>query len=250
MRATAIITDLVRGLLSAGGEIVTGMAVRAIERSGTGRVLRNGEGRRIAARQVVVTAGKWLGQFLPEAGLLKTVASPLLVVYPAVTDRHFVRMTPFVEKSVNHISHEVDGRRYSLIGGGYFADPEDKASVARATQELKEMAARVFPRLAEAELVESYLGYKTEIVPEAGERNYQYFMREVDEHVWAAVSGKFSLAFSLAVNLFQRITGEKPGGIVRQAPEASAVPFIGPTRHGSIVVPYRNSENTGIKEEK
>ena len=43
------------------------------------------------------------------------------------------------------------------------------------------MAGTVFPKLREANALETYLGYKTEIVAKSGERDYQYFIREVDE---------------------------------------------------------------------
>lgn len=210
MQATAIITDLVRSLIGAGGEVVTGAEVERIEKGGAGRrvITRGGT---IEARTVIVAAGKWLGRFLGNATDVKVVASPLLVTYPSVTDTNFVRMTPFVEKSVNHLHHRVDGRTYSLIGGGYFDDPNDPVAVARAKARLMAMADTVFPRLREATAIETYLGYKTEIVAKSGERNYQYFIREVDEGIHAVVPGKFSLAFSLAVNAYKRITGEAPG---------------------------------------
>ncbi len=236
MRACAIITDLTRGLLGAGGDIMTGTEVEHIEkRGGTSRIHTKG-GHAIEIHTVILAAGKWLGRFLPRAGDVKVVASPLLVAYPAVADRNFVRMTPFVEKSINHLHHGVDGRAYSLIGGGYFADTDDKTAVARSHDKLKEMAGKVFPKLDDAEVLGSYLGYKTEIVAKSGERNYQYFIREVDERVFAVVPGKFSLAFSLAVNTFKRLTGEAPATDIKVSKdEQAAARYVGLPRHAQLV---------------
>jgi hypothetical protein len=183
----------------------------------------------------VVAAGKWLGRFLPQSENVKVVASPLLIVYPAVTDHNFVRMTPFVEKSLNHLHHEIDGRVYSVIGGGYWADPDDPAAVERATTKLIEMARRVFPRFAEADIVETYQGYKTEIVAKSGERNYQYFIRDVGDGVHIVVPGKFSLGFSLAVNTYQRIVGRPARGSVQLASVEAARPYVGVARHAAMV---------------
>jgi hypothetical protein len=189
----------------------------------------------VEAKTVILSAGKWMGQLLPRATDIKIVGSPLLVAYPAVTDRHFARMTPFVERSVNHLHHEIDGRRYSVIGGGYFADPSDPASVERARTKLRQMAEKVFPKLRHATVLESYLGYKTEIVAHAGERNYQYIMREVEESVHAVIPGKFSLGFSLAVNLFKNLTGTAPGQQVKLASREKTDALVGPMLHGAIV---------------
>ncbi len=236
MRAERIITDLTRSLLGAGGDIMTNTQVLDMERDGKGVLLHcAGAQTRISARRVIFAAGKWLGHFLPQKEDLKVVASPLLVVYPAMSTRHFVRMTPFVERSINHIWHEVDGARYSLIGGGYYADPEDPAAVARAKEKLLQMARSVFPGLAEAQLVESYLGYKTEIIPKTGERNYQYFIRQVDDDVWAVVPGKFSLAFSLAVNVFKKLTGEVPSRKIKLEKADVTAAYVSKTRHAALV---------------
>ncbi len=236
MRAHRIIADLARALLGAGGKIFTRMEVENIERLPNGEMMVHGAGNGIRAGKVVVSAGKWLGRFLPRSDSVSVVASPLLVAYPAVSEHHFVRMTPFVEKSVNHIWHEVEGRCYSLIGGGYFADPNDPQAVARAIEDLRRMAAKVFPALKEAEFVQGYLGYKTEVVPKSGERNYQYFIRQAQENVWAVVPGKFTLGFSLALDAFRKITGEEPSRAVRLAPVEAARPHLDFTRHARIVI--------------
>jgi hypothetical protein len=235
MRATAIISDLVGSLLGAGGEVRTSAEVELLEKTGGSIVNVHTSAGALAARAVILAAGKWLGRFLPCAADVKVVASPLIVASPAVSDRNFVRMTPFVEKSVNHLHHCIDGHRYSLIGGGYFADPNDPAAVLRASERLLSMARNVFPRLHEAEIIETYLGYKTEIVAKNGERNYQYVIREVDEGVHAVIPGKFSLAFSLAVNAFKRLTGEEPAKDIRLAEQSPAPPHVGLTRHATLI---------------
>ena len=236
MRATSIITDLAASLLGAGGDIRTGTEVERLEKTGRGRRLVLKGGQTIDAGTVILAAGKWLGRFLSHAEDVKVMASPLLVTYPAVAKRNFVRMTPFVEKSVNHLHHEIDGRTYSLIGGGYFADPNDPVAVARAGDKLKEMASKVFPALEKADVQETYLGYKTEIVAKSGERNYQYLIRDVDDGVIAILPGKFSLGFSLAVNLYKRLLGDEPHRDLKLASPEVVAPYIGATRHAGLVL--------------
>lgn len=235
MRAPAIISDLVGSLLGAGGEVRTGAEVERLEKRGGTIVNVHTSAGAVAARTVILATGKWLDRFLPCAADVRVVASPLIVASPAVSDRNFVRMTPFVEKSVNHLHHSVDGHCYSLIGDGYFADPGDPGAVTRASERLLATARNVFPRLHEVEIVETYLGYKTEIVAKGGERNYQYFIREVDEGVHAVIPGKFSLAFSLAVNAFKRLTGEEPGKKIWPAGQEVAQPYLGLTRHADLI---------------
>ncbi len=61
------------------------------------------------------------------------------------------------------------------------------------------MAKSVFPGLKTAQVAETYVSYKTEIVAQGKERNYQYQLREIADNTYIALPGKFSLAFSLAV---------------------------------------------------
>jgi hypothetical protein len=235
MRATVIVGDLVRSLLGAGGEVRTGTEVERIETGVGVNVTLHSSAGTLTAHNIILATGKWLGRFFPRADDVRVVASPLVVASPAVADKNFVRMTPFVEKSVNHLHHSVEGHRYSLIGGGYFADPNDPAAIKRTCERVVAMAQNVFPRFCEAEIVETYLGYKTEIVAKGGERNYQYYIREVDNGVRAVIPGKFSLAFSLAVNAFKRMTGEAPAKHLRLAEQGLARSYVGLTRHAALI---------------
>lgn len=96
-------------------------------------------------------------------------------------------------------------------------------------------------------MLESYLGYKTEIVAQSGERNYQYLVREVDDGVFAVVPGKFSLAFSLAVNMFKRLTGEVPAVDLKLKAAAEIKPYIGLTKHAALVKTF-NKKKTATQE--
>jgi glycine/D-amino acid oxidase-like deaminating enzyme len=234
MRAAWIISDLIRSFLGAGGEVKTGTAVEQVVRVGKAARLETAVGS-IEANTVIVAAGRWLGGFLKHAEGVKVVSSPLLVVYPAVSKTNFVRMTPFVEKSINHLNHEINGLSYSLIGGGHFADPEDAEAVARASERLLAMARTVFPNIAGAKVLEAYLGCKTEIVPRRGERNYQYFIRKVNDGMFILLPGKFSLAFSLAVNAYKRLIGEEPARHIRLAREADSLSNSYLMRHAALV---------------
>lgn len=235
MRATAIINALVRSFLGSGGKIETAEEVTDIETEQGGKVLRTKSGGMIEAGKVIVAGGRWTQKFLGQDTNIKVVASPLLVVYPAVSKNNFVRMTPFVEKSVNHLHHQHGDKTYSLIGGGYYADPDSPSAVNTAKQRLLEMATGVFPELKNAEVLQSYLGFKTEIVAGSGERNYQYIIREIEDGLFAVVPGKFSLAFSLASNTYKRLTGQAPAVELRLANEAAAAAFTGLTQHAAIV---------------
>ena len=234
MRAPRIISDLVRSFLGSGGEVKTGTKVERVVRTGKTTRLETPVGS-IVASTVLVAAGRWTGGFLNRTESVKVVSSPLLVVYPAVSNTNFVRMTPFVEKSINHLNHDINGHSYSLIGGGYFADPDDAEAVAVASEQLLAMARTVFPKMVGATVLEAYLGCKTEIVPRGGERNYQYFIRKVDDGMFILLPGKFSLAFSLAVNAYKRLTSKEPASHIRLAREADSLSNSCLMRHAALV---------------
>lgn len=241
MHATTIVTDLLCSLIGSGGETAVGAEVIEIEKAGAIKTVCTANGASFKARTIIAATGQWLERFLGASGTVRILASPLLVVYPALSNHNFVRMTPFVEKSVNHLHHRVDGHTYSLVGGGYFADPGDVAAMARAEGKLRQMAKDVFPGYGSAEVRKIYHGYKTEIVARAGERNYQYLVRAIDDGIFAVVPGKFSLAFSLAINVFKRLTGESPSTKITKIEPDTIVPLVGATRHAGIIREYFDS---------
>jgi hypothetical protein len=235
MVVRSILRDLLGSFLSHGGVVKASCEVTGIAPDGDGKRLETGQGL-ISAAHVIVAAGKWTSKVSPDLKS-KVVVSPLLVVYPAVNDRNFVRMSPFVEKTINHLHHEVDGRRYSLIGGGYSADPDNQAELDSAIAQLKTMATKVFPAIANAEVTGTYMGFKTEIAAKLGERNYQYFIRRVDDALTVIVPGKFSLGFSLAVNLYRELTGKMPGGMLKPCGDTRTLDrLVGHTRHAAIAL--------------
>lgn len=235
MRASSIINDLTRSFLGAGGVIETEADVKTVTKSNGILRVETHCGDSFHVDNVVITTGRWLDRFLRRSDDVKVVASPLLVTYPAITERNFVRMTPFVEKSINHICHEINGIKYSVIGGGHYAAQNADEEINEAKNRLLSMAGKVFPNMFNAEIMESYVGFKTEFISSGGERNYQYLLRQVDEQVFAAIPGKFSLAFSLAVNTFKKITGESPSTSILLGSIASAENYIGLTKHAKII---------------
>ncbi len=236
MNALAIIQGLLRSFLSNKGELLLGYDVQGVEQAKSGHVrVLVGNGKGLLSKKIIFTSGKGLERFIGDSLKLKVVASPLLIVYPVVCRQSFVRLTPFIDKTVNHIAHSVSGKKYSLIGGGYYADPNDAFSVEKARSDLVKMAGSVFPKISEAGLAETYVGYKTELVSSGAKRNYQYHISEISENTYVAIPGKFSLAFSLAVNVYKKLMSSDPKVISTQDADLDVSIYTDSIRHRRIV---------------
>ena len=235
MRSTAIVSDLVRSFLGSGGEIQLDQQVTSIGGTLGEKFVVTKSGQRFETGLVIVAAGKWLGEF-EDADEVKVVASPLLVTYPAVTSHHIVRMTPFMEKSINHIHHTINGYTYSVIGGGDYADPNNLDDVNRTIENLKSKARDVFPKFNTAKVSTHYLGFKTEVTTKFKERNYQYIIRDHGVGEISIVPGKFTLAFSLASSLYHHLHGTKPSKTVKMASYDDAAAYVGVSHHGRLVL--------------
>jgi hypothetical protein len=199
----------------------------------------------VAADRVLLAAGTNLARLLANKAKVNIVASPLLVVYPSVCNQHFVRLSPTINRTVNHLLHHVNGESYSLIGGGYSADPESPEQMERSKTQLLEMAERVLPKVKEADFRKSYVSYKTEVKSRLGERNYQYLIQELSERTFAVVPGKFSLGFSLAVNAYRRLMGRDPVRQVRLDPNIDVKTMVAPIRHRRLVEQFIGGERRG-----
>jgi hypothetical protein len=207
MNSVNIINDLVNSILSNKGKILTNSKVVKIDKGPLKKIfLENGN--EIFSKIVVVSSGKFSSEMIGNKIRTKVMASPLLVAYPCLTEKNFVRMTPFIDKSINHLYHETDGKKYSLIGGGYFAKPNDKMEMDKVKNDLLKRASNTFPNLKKSKILKHYFSYKTEFT--SNNRNYLYSINEVSENFYSIIPGKFTLSFSLAVNFYKKITKKEP----------------------------------------
>jgi glycine/D-amino acid oxidase-like deaminating enzyme len=211
MDSEAIISDLLASFLNNGGQLRTQTNVTGVVSQGADRAeVTTDELEVISCRQAVLATGRSMDDFTDRGELrISKGLSPLMVVYPAVCRQDFARLTPFAKKTVNHLRHQADGHDYSLIGGGYYAEAGDMQAASRSRDELREMAERVFPQIKDAQMATVYESWKVEGLGRSDARNYQYHVTPMAPNVWAAVPGKFSLGFSLALHVFRRLTGEQ-----------------------------------------
>jgi glycine/D-amino acid oxidase-like deaminating enzyme len=185
--------DLLNTFLAAGGELRTGAPVERVER---GHVHSQGTSDR--CRYVIAASGSQLPQVAEIP--VSNFKSPLLVVKPALTDVNFIRMTPTLSETFNHLHHTGPNGEYSLIGNARYWPLDAEIDEEVLKTELIARAERVFGTTIDPSHAALYFGIKTEVINGRQRRNYQYQIVEGRNAV-AVLPGKMSLAFSLAVNL-------------------------------------------------
>jgi hypothetical protein len=199
MNTKLIAEDLLRSFLANGGLVQTQTKVLELEK---GSVLAKGSTGeapvRIPARHTILATGKDTTSFETNT---KVFISPLLVVYPALTDLNFVRMSPHMEETINHICHRSNGLEYSLIGNAVYHDARQGTGevLERVRSGMLGMARRVFGDF-DAKSTDLFFGYKTEVSSSSFIRNYLYHIIDRGNYT-LTLPGKFSLCFSLAVNV-------------------------------------------------
>jgi hypothetical protein len=214
MRSKIIMEDLLSAFLVNGGELSVNENVIEITNYQDQKCLTTNN-RKILADKVVLCVGKFIDELklvnLTDKKISKMI-SPLAVISPCLSNENFVRMTPFVEKSINHLIHGSNSLRYSVVGGGYqlpeFASDKEKQEIKK---HLYENIKKTFPNFNETtHSLKIYWGTKTEVISSNLPRNYQYNIEELDKNIWNAIPGKFSLGFSLAIETFRAVTGREP----------------------------------------
>jgi hypothetical protein len=220
--AECLFSDLLNSYLSAGGELETGTKVERLEK---GLVhTANGAHR---SRYVIVAAGR---QIPDVSGMpVRIVKSPILVVKPALTDVNFIRMTPNMNDTFNHLYHSVEGGDYSLIGNARFYAAADAVDEEALKAELLKEVGNIFGGTIESDQASLYFGYKTEAKSTRGLRNYQYQIIEEGNSV-VILPGKMTLAFSLAVNLCRHF-GIDPATEIGPLKEDAAMDAIATPEH-------------------
>lgn len=239
MNTYYIVSDLTKSFLSNGGTILLNVDFTNYQRVNSDTLLvkcLNAE--EIQTKNLILASGKYLQTHSNGRLIVKTVLSPLLVVYPKVCAINFVRLTPFIPHTINHLLHTVSGVEYSLIGGGYFVSQnEGQTAVFNAEKYLLENAKLYFPALKNSQLTQVYSGQKTEIVPSlfAQRRNHLYKLQKVDNGIVAILPGKWSLAFSLAINTFREIMGRFPEKHFHYDNNLNVDGYVSLTKHKMMV---------------
>jgi glycine/D-amino acid oxidase-like deaminating enzyme len=234
MNAYQIISELTKSFLSNGGDILTDTCFENYQTL-SNAILINLNNQSVKTRKLILATGKHLHQFIRQPLKVKTVLSPLLVAYPAVCSMNFVRLTPFVSSTINHLKHTIDGIDYSLIGSGIFIPENNEQSIINTQQNLLKNAKSVFPALNQAQLTTIYFGYKTELTDSVINRNYSYQIKEIEPDMFVILPGKFSLAFSLAINTFKQVVGHFPNPHLHYDKNLNVGNLIGLTKHKAIV---------------
>lgn len=234
MNAMNIISDLLRSFISYSGELTMGSAVTSYRKERKKSIVQLDSGEEISCDKLIIACAECVEKITSKVAT-KTVASPLLVAYPQVYSENIVRMTPFVNKTINHITHTMGGKSYSLIGGGYYADPDNEKQRRTVERDLVSQAHRIFPKLRSAKVNKVYFGKKTEIIHVKLIRNYMYNIDKIEDSVYLIIPGKFSLAFSLAINTYKRIFKHYPNTFASYDRELDVSEYLSWSGHRAII---------------
>jgi len=154
----------------------------------------------------VVAAGKMIPKLLNEIGFdelargFKSVSSPIVVLKDALDLPNFIRFTPNLPETLNHVRYSVGGRDVSTIGS-YDFHPADQSPDLAPFEE--KICRRI--GVSTSEVVGSYYGTKTELSGQLA-RRYNHAVEPVNKNTYVAIAGKFS-QFPLLVNDFAKKLG-------------------------------------------
>ena len=99
--------------------------------------------------------------------------------------------------------HEHSNGFYSVIGSGLSSKLGDNSKKDEILKNFKKNCKSFFKNIERAKFQEIYFGKKVEYSIKA-ERNYHYRIFDLSKKQFAVLPGKFSMAFSLAVNIYRK----------------------------------------------
>ncbi|MFO1035242.1 MAG: FAD-dependent oxidoreductase [Geminicoccaceae bacterium] len=238
MRARLLAEELAGSFLAHGGRIELD---NPVQHAGGGLV-ETARGSRLA-RNVIVSAGR------ATAGLsrteVKVVQSPMLVVHPALSDVNFVKMSPDMGSTFNHLFHETEAGSYSLIGNAVYLPNGESVDAAALEEKLRRQAGAIFRTDMAGHRSALYLGDKTELVGQRQLRNYQYQIVDEGERV-VLLPGKFSLCFSLAVNVCRHF-GIDPAAELRHFAPVAASDLVARPMHERLFLGLREPDDSVVE---
>lgn len=191
-------------LLGQETEVVTDAVYQLEERDGRTVVHMNGETR--SPDLVIMACGKSLPKLLRDLGhegpaaRLRSVRSPIVVLKRALELPNFIRFTPHLPDTVNHIKYPIEGLGDVSTIGSYDYCPADQSP------DLTPFVTRACERMgiSQAEVAGAYYGTKTELTGELA-RCYNHALVRVNANTFFAIAGKFSQFSVLVAELAEAI---------------------------------------------
>ncbi len=155
---------------------------------------------------LVLASGKAIPALLGRLGYwewarrFRTICSPIVVLNRLLDLPSFIRFTPRLQATINHIRYSIRGADVSTVGS-YDAYPPDEIP------DLTPFVERVCERLAicSADVAGTYCGTKTELVDRRA-RRYNHAVDAINSNTHFAIAGKFS-QFPLLVHDFAQQLG-------------------------------------------
>lgn len=177
---------------------------------------------------VVLATGKSVAPLLARIGRgdvaksFKSISSPIVVLRRALDLPNFIRFTPNLPETVNHMKYDVGGGRDVSTVGSYDYHPTDQRP------DIRPFVEKVCRRLGVAtdEVVGSYYGTKTELTGSL-ERRYNHAVGAVNANTFYAIAGKFSQfpllvqEFAVKIGLRTDITNESRGRLAMEVAETA-----------------------------
>ena len=135
------------------------------------------------------------------ANKIKSIKSPIIVLKEALELPDFIRFTPNVEHTVNHIKLKVNNNKQVSTIGSYYSFPIKENPDLYYYESL--MRRRI--GVSKDKILGSYYGIKTEFVG-SRDRRYNHAVMKVNNNTFFALAGKLS-QFPLLVHDFANQTG-------------------------------------------
>jgi glycine/D-amino acid oxidase-like deaminating enzyme len=197
---TRRVLDTLLSLLGDKAEVVCNAKYSLATRGGRSTLKIGGETH--TPDLVVMATGRGISEQLIELGAaataskFKSVCSPIVVLNRALDLPNFIRFTPQLPATVNHIKYDIRGIGPRSTIGSYDYYPAGQAP------DISPFTIKVCRRLgvATSDVANVYYGTKTEFTGSLA-RRYNHAIERVNENTCFAIPGKFS-QFPLLVHEF------------------------------------------------
>ena len=204
MNSRVILNDLLSNALSNGLYVKTKTELKAIKKIENGynlEILENGSSKLLRCKNLALANSKNIVDFI-EANISDSYAPIVVAKNIKEETRSFTNLDYFPTTCINSI---YKGEGISMLGGISFKKIEDcKPYIDYIINESR----KINPSL---EPVDSYIGVKSEVLFKDQDRGYIYsVIKHADNGIWTLVPGKFSLAFSMAIEFYRKVSMRNP----------------------------------------